>query len=132
MFKIGKSIQLKFAKFRNYVILCTECMINTIKYPAKIFCCYGNKYDINTCLFFNINYSICPLPSMIGFKKIIKEQLLIYIVYLTYDIQGCGNTMLDLSDLVPFHSGQVENLYLLVLGQVQCIKLMQFSISYFD
>ena len=33
---------------------------------------------------------------------------------------GCGNTMPDLSDLVPFHSGQVEkNFYLLVLGQVQ-------------
>ena len=37
-----------------------------------------------------------------------------------FDImQGCGNTMPDLSDLVPFHSGQVENFYLLVLGQVQ-------------
>ena len=23
--------------------------------------------------------------------------------------QGCGNTMPDLFDLVPFHSGQVEN-----------------------
>ena len=34
-------------------------------------------------------------------------------------IQGCGNTMPDLSDLVPFHSGQVENFNLLVLGQVQ-------------
>ena len=33
--------------------------------------------------------------------------------------QGCGNTMPDLSDLVPFHSGQVENFNLLVLGQVQ-------------
>ena len=33
--------------------------------------------------------------------------------------QGCGNTMPDLSDLVPFHSGQVENFSLLVLGQVQ-------------
>ena len=33
--------------------------------------------------------------------------------------QGCGNTMPDLSDLVPFHSGQVENIYLLVLGEVQ-------------
>ena len=32
--------------------------------------------------------------------------------------QGCGNTMPNLSDLVPFHSGQVENFYLLVLGQV--------------
>ena len=28
--------------------------------------------------------------------------------------QGCGNTMPDLSDLVPFHSGQAENFYLLV------------------
>ena len=27
-----------------------------------------------------------------------------------------------LSDLVPFHSGQVENFYLLVLGQVQMCK----------
>ena len=33
--------------------------------------------------------------------------------------QGCGFTMPDLSDLVPFHSGQVRNFYLLVLGQVQ-------------
>ena len=33
--------------------------------------------------------------------------------------QGCGNTMPELSDLVPFHSGQVNNLNLLVLGQVQ-------------
>ena len=36
-----------------------------------------------------------------------------------YSGHGCGNTMPDLSDLVPFHSGQVENFYLLVLGQVQ-------------
>ena len=35
------------------------------------------------------------------------------------EMQGCGNTMPDLSDLVPFHSGQVENFNLLVLGQVQ-------------
>ena len=34
-------------------------------------------------------------------------------------LHGCGNTMPDLSDLVPFHSGQVENFYLLALGQVQ-------------
>ena len=33
--------------------------------------------------------------------------------------QGCGNTMPDLSDLVPFHKGQVENFYLLALRQVQ-------------
>ena len=33
--------------------------------------------------------------------------------------QGCGNTMPDLSDLVPFHSGQVENFNLLLFGQVQ-------------
>ena len=38
-------------------------------------------------------------------------------------IQGCGNIMLDLSELVPFHSGQVENFYLLVLGQVQMCKV---------
>ena len=39
---------------------------------------------------------------------------------------GCGNTMPDLSDLVPVHSGQVRNLYLLVR------KLIQYCISYFD
>ena len=33
--------------------------------------------------------------------------------------QGCGKTMPDLSDLVPFHSGQVENFNLHVLGLVQ-------------
>ena len=37
--------------------------------------------------------------------------------------QGCGNTMPDLSNLVPLHSGQVENFYLLVLGQVQMYKV---------
>ena len=31
--------------------------------------------------------------------------------------------MPDLSDLVPFHLGQVENFYLLVLGQVQMYKV---------
>ena len=36
--------------------------------------------------------------------------------------------MPDLSDLVPFHSGQVRNFYLLVLGQVK-INL-QFCISF--
>ena len=38
-------------------------------------------------------------------------------------VQGCGNTMPDLSDLVPFYSGQVENFYLLFLGQVQMYKV---------
>ena len=32
-------------------------------------------------------------------------------------LQGCGNTMPDLSDQVPFHSGQVENFLLLVLDK---------------
>ena len=53
-----------------------------------------------------------------------------------YFTQGCGNTMPDMSDLVPFHSGQVKNFYLLVLGQVQMYsvyrKLIQFPLSYFD
>ena len=35
--------------------------------------------------------------------------------------------MPDLSDLVTFHSGQVENFNLLVLGQRKiCIKLIKF------
>ena len=32
--------------------------------------------------------------------------------------------MPDLSDLFPFHSGQVENFYLLVLGEDKNIKLI--------
>ena len=42
---------------------------------------------------------------------------------------GCDNTMLDLSDLVPFHSGQDTNFYLLFLGQVK-INLQTYCISY--
>ena len=34
-------------------------------------------------------------------------------------MQDCGNTMPAFPDPVPFHSGQVENFNLLVLGQVQ-------------
>ena len=37
--------------------------------------------------------------------------------------------MPNLSDLVPSHSGQVENFYLLVLGQVQMYKVN--TIMYF-
>ena len=44
--------------------------------------------------------------------------------------EGCGNNMPDLSDLVPFHSGQVRNFYLLVLGQVKIN--VKFYISYLD
>ena len=40
--------------------------------------------------------------------------------------------MPDLSDLVPFHSGQVNNFNLLVLGQVQNLykvnKMLNFNI----
>ena len=43
-----------------------------------------------------------------------------------HNAQGCGNTMPDLSDLVQFHSGQVENFYLLVFGQVQMYKVNTF------
>ena len=50
---------------------------NWILFPAKIFWCYGNMYDINTCLCF-VNYSFCPLPSMIGFKKSLKNSSWIY------------------------------------------------------
>ena len=42
--------------------------------------------------------------------------------------------MPDLSDLVRFHSGQVENFNLLVLGQVQNLYKVdkKICISYFD
>ena len=39
--------------------------------------------------------------------------------------------MPDLSDLVPFHSGQVENVYLLVFGQVQMYIVLSLNNSAF-
>ena len=57
---------------------------------------------------------------MIALKRIL---MLAFVIMSTREnirlIQGCGNAMPDLSDLVPFHSGQVDNFNLLVLGQVQ-------------
>ena len=40
--------------------------------------------------------------------------------------------MPDLSDLVPFHLRQVENFYLLVLGQVQMYSVFHILINYFE
>ena len=40
--------------------------------------------------------------------------------------------MPDLSDLVQFHSGQVENFYLLVLGQVQIYKVNKILINHYE
>ena len=40
--------------------------------------------------------------------------------------------MPDLSDLVPFHPGQVENFYLLVLGQVHMYSLFHILINYYE
>ena len=42
--------------------------------------------------------------------------------------QGCGNTMPDLSDLVPFHSGQVRNFYSIYSIFLFCIS---YWINYF-
>ena len=39
--------------------------------------------------------------------------------------------MPNLSNLVPFHPGQSENFYLLVLGQVQMYFLFHILIYYF-
>ena len=44
--------------------------------------------------------------KMIGFFKKQNNPFLFIIVE-----QGCGNTILDLSNLVPFHSGQVRFLF---------------------
>ena len=55
----------------------------------------------------------------------LKEEDFIQVVELIDKgkLQGCGNTMPYLSDLVPFDLGQVENFNLLVLGQVQNLLL---------
>ena len=62
-------------------------------------------------LYFNLIKT--EIKTLIFFKKLIFTFFNPKIVK-----QGCGNTMPDLSDLVSFHSGQVENFDLLVLGQV--------------
>ena len=43
--------------------------------------------------------------------------------------QGCGNTMPDLSDLVQFHSGQVENFYLLSNYKVNKILINHYEFT---
>ena len=40
--------------------------------------------------------------------------------------------MPDLSDLFPFNSGQVEDFYLLVLGQVQMYSAFHILINYYE
>ena len=81
------------------------------------------KTHVAAHLFYNLNWVIwlpnkrcwtgkqCKPPKDFFFKS-----------RLIWVSQGCGNTMPELSDLVQFHTGQVENFYLLVLGQVQVNK----------
>ena len=61
---------------------------------------------------------IYPTP-VYKFLCMIYQSFYNYILNDFICMQGCGNTMPDLSDMVPFYSGQVENFYLLVIGQVQ-------------
>ena len=68
---------------------------------------------------------ICPIFGIAGLFGFGKSVVML--------LQGCGNTMPDLSDLVPFHSGQAKNFYLLVLGQEQMYKVNKKKLlSYFD
>ena len=77
-----------------------------VKVPA---CMYPECNWFNTLTFTKV---VCTLQYELFLT-------LCLLVSLSHFIQGCGNTMPDLFDLVPFHSGQVKNFYLLVLGQVQ-------------
>ena len=64
-------------------------------------------------------YAVCPvLVRFVRFSCVLSDSHCFGILSLSC-MQGCGNIMPDLSDLVPFHSGQVENFNLLVPGQVQ-------------
>ena len=64
--------------------------------------------------------SSSPMENIISCFFAILQSTIDKIIFFCYRAsQGCGNTMPDLSDLVPFHSGQVGNFNLLVLGQVQ-------------
>ena len=60
---------------------------------------------------YSINFTVCHLG--ISSQEMVKN-----VTVNNPYIQECGNTMPDFSDLVPFHSEQVRNFYLLVLGQV--------------
>ena len=46
---------------------------------------------------------------------------------LIHTMQGCGNTMPDLSDLVPFYSGQVENFYVFKYKLKMLINYYEFT-----
>ena len=60
--------------------------------------------------------------------KVSLKILNLGIILKIFTYQGCGNTMPDLSDLVPFHLGQVENSSLLVFEQVQNL----YKVNYYE
>ena len=78
---------------------------------SSILLCSNNNYIKSA------DQSICLLlVSVAAADSRTKSEVVYHIQSIK---QGCGYTMPDLSDLVPFHSGQVENFNLLVLEQVQ-------------
>ena len=60
-----------------------------------------------------LSASLLPL-HFLKWTWIIVGSLTLFMLNIFRFIQGCGNTMPNLSDLVPFHSGQVRNFCLLV------------------
>ena len=78
----------------------------------------------------SMNALLCCGVIIAGFFLGVDQEGASGLYPLVYIPQGCGNTMPDLSDLVPFHLGQIRNFYLLVLGQVQMYKKVN-TIMYF-
>ena len=95
----------------------------SVAYEYQLMVLYGEEEVIRLadhavcCLMTYLNSS----DSTFSCSSLLQAAIEVISLFHCYT-QGCGNTMPDLSDLVPFHSGQVENFYLLVLGQVQMYK----------
>ena len=80
------------------------------KFPIKSFVQTPQEFPV-----------LCPTEavSCTRIRNRIPNHVSVSAFYDTETRQGCGNTMPDLSDLIPCHSGQVENFYLLVHGHLQ-------------
>ena len=107
-------------------------------YPA-IFkkMCQGHMYWYHLCPSLCLLIMLFPPKLLYCIRPNLLSDLLTEVGHVRADLfrhhpgQGCGNTLPDLPYLLPFHSGQVENFYLLVLGQEQIYVYKVNTILYF-
>ena len=87
--------------------VCTFCMLSPAYVTQQ---CESTKSCADSFIF---HISKWCLPKSNNLNGTIQQKVPVQKVKLmiNHHTQGCGNTVPDLSDLVPFHSGQVRNLY---------------------